>query len=338
MFNVINNISETMVNKLSKLLEYTVARPSEQQKMLTKNSFKSAVGEETLKTLLQSENQAISDSTLVQEEVYNTVIAGAEPFRCLREVTPVVNTSTYSVRFVKGEAGTYAGKVAEGSNIDIDVQTYEKQDITIDKWGTRPVITNELIEDCLFDIVNLELQKAGARMENALNRYMLYQMIAGSNAVSTNSVDPGASTKLSVAHLAQAIAKIKGQNYMPDVLMTHPHAEGSLLQDSNVAYTAYMGTSGPLVSGNIPKLMGLTPYTCTVTEQTTPTWDNTNAGSDIQALVFSKQDFATLCMRRDITIEDYADPIHDLVGMAITMRFGGDVLRETAACKILYRA
>ena len=327
-----------MVSKLSKLLEYQVARPSIRQKLLGKNSFKKAVGEDTLKTLLQTENQAISDSTLVQEEVYNTVIAGAEPFRCLREVTPVVNTGTYSVRFVKGEAGTYAGKIAEGSNIDIDVQTYSKQDITIDKWGTRPVITNELIEDCLFDIVDLELKKAGARMENALNRQVLYQMIAGTYAVSTNSVDPGASTKMRVAHLAQAIAKVKGQNYMPDILMTHPHAEGSLLEDSNIVYNAYMGSSGPLSTGNIPRLMSLTPYTCTVTEQATPTWDNTDAGSDIQALVFSKADFATICMRRDISIEDYKDPIHDLVGMAITMRFGTDVLQEKAACKILYRA
>jgi len=329
-----------MNSKVSKLLEYHKARPSERKKLLEKNSFKVAVGESTLKTLLQNEQQAVSDSTLVQEEVYNTVIEGTEPFRCMREVTPIVNTKTYSVRFVKGETGTYAQKVAEGSKVEIDTQTYTKQDVTIDKWGTRPVITNELIEDGLFDIVDLELRKAGARMENALNRQVLYQMLDGTYAVSTNSVDPGASTKLRVGHLAQAIAKVKGYNFMPDTLITHPHAEGALLEDSNVAYVSYMGSNSPLVTGNIPKLMGLTPHTSTVTDVdgSSALWDTTTAGTDIQALVFSKQDFATICMRRDITIEDYADPIHDLVGMAITMRFGTDVLNELAACTILYRA
>jgi HK97 family phage major capsid protein len=327
-----------MASKLTKLLEYGFSSPTKQERMRSLDSFQNTLGEETYKTLMQTEAYAINASTLVQEEVYRTVIEGTEPFRCLREVTPVVATNTYSVRFVKGENGTYAGKVAEGSKVPIDTQTYTKQDITIDKWGTRPVITNELIEDSLFDIIELELKKSGARMENALNRRVLYQMIAGSNAVSTNSVDPGASTKFAVRHIAQAIAKIKGQNYMPDIMMTHPHAEGSLLEDSNLAYVAYAGSSSPLNTGQVPKIMGLTPYTCTVTEQATPTWDNTNAGTDIQALIFSKADFATIVMRRDITIEDYEDPIHDLMGIAITMRFGTDVLREASACKMLYRA
>jgi ppGpp synthetase/RelA/SpoT-type nucleotidyltranferase len=54
-------------------------------------------------------------------------------------------------------------------------------------------------------------------------------------------------------------------------------------------------------------------------------------------MVFSKKDFAALCMRRDLTIEQYDDPIHDLIGISLTMRFGTDVLNEKAGAAIYHK-
>src|SRR4030042_522195 len=102
------------MSKLTKLLEYGFAGNTERSRMLNKESFKNIIGLDTHK-LLQSEANAIADSTLVQEEVYKTVIEGTEPVKCMREVVPIFNTDTYSIRFVKGELGTYASKVAEGA-------------------------------------------------------------------------------------------------------------------------------------------------------------------------------------------------------------------------------
>jgi len=324
------------MSKLTKLLEFGFAGNAERSRMLNKESFKTIVGKEA-HALLQTEATAIADSTLVQEEVYKTVIAGAEPFRCMREVVPIVNTGSYSVRFVKGEAGTYAGKIAEGAAIDIDTQTYSKQDITIDKYGTRPLITNELIEDSLFDIIELELSKAGARMENCLNRQILYQMVQGTYKFDTTTTSP-AGDHITVSDIAQTVGKIKKLNYMPDTLILHPTAEAYLLQDSNLAYASYAGGTEALRNASIGgKIMGLKPYVCTVTDATSPTWDDTTAASDVTAIVLSKNDAGVLCMRRDITVEDYDDPIHDLMGIAITMRFGTDVLREEAGAWIYHK-
>jgi len=323
------------MSKLTKLLEYGFAGNSERSRMLNKESFKQTVGKD-IHTLLQSERTAIADSTLVQEEVYNTVIEGAEPFKCFREVFPIINSDSYSVRFVKGEAGTYANKVAEGAKIEIDTEEFEKQDITIDKYGVRPLITNELIEDGLFDIVEMELKKAGARLENALNRQCLYALLVGSNAISTNTVNP-AGAHIAVSDIATSVGKVKKNNYLPDILITHPTAEGYLLQDSNLAYVAYAGMNTPLTQGTIPKIMGLTPYTCTATDASSPVWEDSTAGSDVTGIVLSKNDTGVICMRRDVTIEQYDDPIHDLVGISCTMRFGTDVLREPSACIIYHK-
>ena len=323
------------MSKLTKLLEYGFAGNSERSRMLNKEAFRNIIGKDTHK-LLQSEADAINDSTLVQEEVYKTIIEGAEPFKCMREVVPVINANSYSVRFVKSEGNNYAEKMAEGAKIPIDTEEYTKQDITISKYGTRPLITNELIEDSLFDIVELELKKAGARMENKLNREVLYAILQGSNKISTNTVNP-AGPHIAVSDIAFAVSKVKSQRYLPDILVTHPTAEGYLLQDSNLAYVSYAGSSGPLTGGEVPKLMGLAPYTCSATDASSPTWDDTTAGSDVTGLVFSKADLAAICMRRDLTVEEYDDPIHDLMGISVTMRFGTDVLRETAGCIIYHK-
>ena len=196
----------TYKSKLTKLLESGFAGNAEQSRLLNKESFKLAVGKDIHK-LLQSERTAIADSTLVQEEVYNTVLEGTEPVKCMREVIPIHPVDSYSIRFVKGEAGTYANKVAEGSKIEIDTQEYSKQDITIDKYGVRPLITNELIEDSLFSVVELELKKAGARLENALNREMLYKMLVDSNMITTNSHNPEG-PHIAISDIPRAISKV----------------------------------------------------------------------------------------------------------------------------------
>jgi HK97 family phage major capsid protein len=324
------------MSKLTKLLEFGFAGNAEQSRMLKKESFKNILGKDD-HALLQSDRTAISDSTLVQEEVYKTVLEGTEPVKCMREVVPIINTDSYSVRFVKGESGTYANKIAEGAKIEIDTQEYSKQDITIDKYGVRPLITNELIEDALFDVVELELKKAGARMENCLNRQVLYQMVQGTYKFDANTVNP-AGTHIAISDIAQIVGAIKKDDYLPDTLILHPTAEAYLLQDSNLAYVSYAGGPGALRQGDVGgTIMGLKPYVCTATDASSPTWDDTTAGTDVTALVFSKKDAAVICMRRDLTIEQYDDPIHDLIGIALTMRFGTDVLQENAGGSIYHK-
>ena len=95
-----------MTAVLSKLLEYGFAGPSKQKKLLSTSSFRKTLegrkaydreGKclgDAYKYLLQSEATAIADSTLVQEEVYKTIIEGAEPFKCFRDAFPIIKFKT----------------------------------------------------------------------------------------------------------------------------------------------------------------------------------------------------------------------------------------------------
>lgn len=288
------------------------------------------IGEDKYKALLQS--NALQESNLLQEEVFKTISEGAEPFKCMRDILPIIKTDSYSVRVVKGETGSYADEVAEGSKVPIDTQVYSKEDISVSKIGTRPLITNELIEDSLFDIVQLELKKAGARMENKLNRDCMLEVLTD---LGITEVDPGGS-HIAVTDLAKARADMESVNYIPDVLITHPSAEGYLLQDSNLVYASYAGTPSTLNTGKIPTILGLTPHTSTITTgSTSKYWDGTDGANHYNAVILDSKASTYLAMRRDLTVEEYDDPIHDILGIAATMRYGVATIQANAGVGIL---
>lgn len=347
-----------MANKpLPKLLSYAFAGAAEQKRMLNSNRFCEDAGlfDKLMVTEAQSKSldggfkpgqtitkrellhaNAIDSSTLLQEEVYKTVLEGTEPARCFRDILPVINTKTYSVRVVKGESGTYAPKIAEGARFEQETQEYSKTDITVDKYGTNPVITQEMIDDCLFDIVDLELRKAGARLENALNRKCLLEILTDCTTVTQMSPN---GSHLAVSDIARAIAYVEEQNYHPDTLITHPTAQGYLLQDSNLVYVAYAGQDRTLKCGKLPTLLGLKPYNCTVTDADSGAiWDDATAGTSVTGIVMDSQaPTAYIVMRDDLVVDQYDDPLHDLKGIICKMRFGVETIWTSSAIQIYHK-
>jgi len=321
-----------MASRFVKLLEYAFAGNSERKRMLNSESFKKVVGERAVKMLLQAED--ITETTLLQEEVIKKVYEGAEPAKCVRNVFPIQKTSSYSVRFIVGGAGAYADEVAEGAAVPVNEESYSKVDVEVKKYATRPLITKEMIDDCLFNIVEHEIKKAGLRLENTLNRVVLETLLKELDGIT--AVDP-AGTHIAVTDIATAISKVKEKHWMPDTLITHPAAEGYLLQDSNLVYVAYAGTETPLREGTIPRLLGLKPYTLSVTpsENSGVYWDGTDAANHYYALVLDSNNSAVIVMRDDITISQYEDPIRDLVGITAKMRFGVGLLHDDAGVRIL---
>jgi len=319
------------MGRLATLLKYADAGPNERKKLLNSNAFRKAVGEKTVVKLQEASD--IAETTLLQEEVLKKVVEGAEPAVCFRDILPIIKTDSYSVRVVKSTGGEYAEDIAEGGVIPVNTTELSKVDITINKIGTRPLITKEVIEDALFDIVEIELEKAGRRMENKLNRDCLYEILSG---ITTTDTDPATDNYFKVSDIATALKKVKTENFTPDTIVMHPHAEGLLLQDSNLVYVAYAGGDQTLRTGKIPTLLGLKPYTCSVTTGSTSYyWDDTDSASHYMALVIDSKNMAYIGMRRDLTVERYEDPIHDLEGISVTMRYGVKTIQPKAGNRIL---
>jgi HK97 family phage major capsid protein len=272
--------------------------------------------------------EAIESTTLIQTEMYSTVMEGAEPQRCFRQAVPMFRTNGNTLRVPYGSSGTYASEVAEGSEVPIGQQDYAYRDFTIKKYGTRPLITRELIDDGLFDAVAMEVRKAGASVENRLNQLVLSCLLDNAG----NEHDTAGSNQ-GIKAIASAVGLVKEKGYIPDTIVLCPQAEALTLKE--FVPTGYVGADAAM-AGRLPSLMGLRVFTCGVTDDSpTYTWQYDSDG-DIGMLVYDSRNAGGIAMRRDLTVSRYEDPIRDLVGCTVTARFGVNYLAANAICRVEY--
>lgn len=279
-----------------------------------------------VKELLLTES--IENTTLIQAEAYKTAFEGSEPSICMRNALPIMHMKSNVMPATIGEEGTYAPLIPEGTDIPIKNQDYDKVDFTAGKYGGRPLITNELIEDGLFDTAAMEIRKVGRSIENRLNQ----------NAI-TESIDNAglefdtAGANQGIKALASAVSQVRAAGFNPDSFIMHPEAEAKILQE--YVPTNYYPTQSIVDTGHVPKLLGLKSYVCGVVDNGTQEWGYA-ANGEIGMIVYDSSVAIGLGMRRDITVSNYDDPVKDLVGMAITSRFDIKTITQSAACRIEY--
>lgn len=282
---------------------------------------------QSVKELLLTE--AIESTTLIQDEAYRTVIQGSEPAKCMGNALQTIQMKSNVMNFTIGETGTYASVVAEGAEIPINTQNYSTVEFKALKYGVRPLISMELIEDGLFNVAELELQKAGMRIENSKNQVAIGEIIdCGATELDM------ANTNIGIKAVAQAVSTVRSAGFNPDTLIMHPDAEAAVLQE--FVPTNYYPTESIVKTGMVPNILGLKTYTCGVTDPASATnvWGYTTATDNIGMIVLDSTAAAAIGMRRDITVDKYNDPIKDLLGMSVTARFDVEAIVTGAMCLV----
>lgn len=318
------------MSKLTKMLEYTKASKGKRKELMKKPSFKKVVLDtipKDQKELLLSD--ALEESTVLQEEVLDTIIYGAQRFRCMREFIPIYKTSTFSMRIVYQDGLTnFAKDIPEGGKIEINSDTLNHVNIDVKKIGTRPLITKELIEDAMWDRVQIELQRSGARMENKFNKDCMDAMLAGT----PKTVD--ASGTFVAKDIAKAIKEVKLRGFIPTEMILHPDAEGELMLDDNIFRASFAGDNNLLRRGTLGNLLGLKNYLFSIETGSAPkAWEDED--DSYYGWVGDPQAYLACAMRRNIAVEEYEDPVHDLLGIKITMRYGTKKVQNDAGVFIV---
>jgi len=327
------------MSRLTKMLEYAFAGNAEQSRMRQKESFKTTV----LDTIPKAEkelliSEGMNSTSLLQTEVYNTILEGAQPEMVCRNIFPTITTDTNQIRitYESGSLGL-AEEVAEGAAIPIHTENFNTHNIDIKKIGVRPVITNELIEDGLWDMAEFELKRAGQKLEHKFN----YDVIGEATDLDTYSSigSTNAGGTCTVQQLITAIKDIHNNDQFPTDIILTPTAYASLISGSNILEANKAGDNKALRNYDIGSVLGLKAHMLTVDGPPSPTtsyqWNHGyDTAVDIGAVICDPS-YCMIGMRRDLTIEQYDDPIHDLVGIAATMRFGVKTVDQTKA-HILY--
>ncbi len=325
------------MSKLTKMLEYAYAGNTERKQLLNKESFKTTVLDNISKVdkeLLL--NEGMESTTLLQSQVYNTIIEGAQPVQIVRNIFPIIQANTNQIRITmeNGALGK-ATNVAEGAAIPINTENFTTKNITIKKIGVRPIITNELIEDGLWDMVEFELRRAGEKLEHKLNYDVINEAVDAATYTTMGKTDANGTCTL--AQLITAIQGIHNKDYFPTDLILTPTAYADMIGETGLLTASAAGDNKALRDYEIGKVFGLNASMLTIDGSTDQTYDwnnGYNATEEVGALICDPS-YCMIGMRRDITIEQYDDPIHDLVGIAGTMRYGVKTVQPEKA-HILY--
>ncbi len=268
-------------------------------------------------------SDAINSTTLIQTEINRTIMDGAQPARCMRDAVPVIPMTSNSMQINIGDSGRYAPFVGEGSEFTVKNQGYTARTWTAKKIGEIPLCTKEMVDDSLFAIVEQEVRAAGEACENTLNQWMLATLL--DNAGNEYDINAAVAALGGAAALRECKALIKADGFQADRFIYHPQVETYIFKDyTPIAYNPV--AQEQMRTGLLPIILGCKPYECGVDVSTTsaPTastyvWGAPDNGY-IGMCLFDSRKVGYIGMRQDLFVEDYRDPLRDLVGGKVSMR------------------
>ena len=249
---------------------------------------------------------------LVQEEYLKTAIKGAKEAEFMRKIFPIVKTVSNRPRIIYMESERYGaiGSYKAEAPIFKSKLTYRPMDIR--KIWTLPLATEESIKDGDWDVLEWEIKKAGACIENTINRDMLSQLI--DNATYTVQDATG-----ETSHFVEAYSQIASTKKMtPDIAILHPKYYAALLKDGLQHFPTLPG----------PKIRVLNEDT-KGSHGGTKAWGYTDS-NDVGGVIFSSSKAGAIVIKEDITVEGYSNPLNDLRGALVYARYGTTYLNPNA--------
>lgn len=259
------------------------------------------------------ETSDVNSSYLVVEELYDKIIEGTDKVRCMRDVlkdttfempTPSFRMSLEQNTFRILPVVPPTAEYPHAPN-----QSYKTITFSASKYGEIPSIEEELIQDSMFDIVEMRLRDIGRVAENTLNQKCIDTLIANATG------NANYSSSAVVETLADVIKTMKDSGFSPDAMIMTAEMEGDLFKDPHFRYD-YSGETGNFRNQEMGRsILGLKPYLLTV--------DSANAsfGGAIKGVVIDSQKACGLGIRDDVTIDKFEDPRNDLMNLKVMLRF-----------------
>jgi hypothetical protein len=185
----------------------------------------------------------------------------------------------------------------------------------------------------------METRKAGYRLENSLNQWVLKVLL--DNAGNEHDINAAAGTVAGIQAAIKARQELVTDGYIPDTLVTHPVATGYFLKDFVGFQTSE--AMAYIANARLPKVLGCQLYECGVslTTTTSPTasasyvW-GCPTDSYIGAVMYDSKNAGYLGIRQDVQIEEMRDPIRDLRNFCMTLRIAAQYGVADSICRIEY--
>ncbi len=276
---------------------------------------------------------------LVADKLYSLILYGSKPY----DIVPLI-----SAQVIEGWEGgpldigiTIDGSykaVAFGSGGELPAAGIGTAPATIDTtaahhFGVNIQITNELIEDHQYGLMEYHIQQAGKAMGKKASDNAIAVLVAAADGDGTQNAETGASDETLPSHIFNAFDANGVDGFISNTMLITPEAwSHSVATDATAAYFPTGINPGPPAEGFHMKFHMLD----TVFSASTGlcTGGDGTAMTACKTMVFDRHSAMVTGRKHWLKLEKYSDPIRDLAGAVVSARQDSVTAYKDAACKI----
>ena len=261
-------------------------------------------------------------SLLIVKQIYDTLLESVNGTRIGRQFAAIVvgpsGIPGSSLDFnLEDERAGAVFKIPEGAPIPIHTVTYTSFNIKPAKYGTRPLITREMIEDSKFALLAQHIKRAGVTLGENEDSLIITALDQAANTVSGGAA-------VTIANITRAMQYLEDNDYTPsDLIIGNEVLNDFRNIDTFVEYSK-VGNTEMLARGFLGTIYGMNVIRV-----------STNAGmTTTTAYVIDRNHAYVMAEKRPVTVERFELPQFDMSAAAVTQRFRVKALRAAAIAKI----
>ena len=220
----------------------------------------------------------------------------------------------------------------------IPTETIATTQATLDfseSFGINFRITNDLIEDSQFDLIEMHIRNAGREMGEMASDLAATVLTASSDGDGTLNTEAGGADVTTFTDVVNARQANIADGYISDIFLASHHVIFSEIA-SDTTFTQDAGTwRDEIVRTGFAPFLGLKPILVEIPTVANAAGVSTGtAYEDLDSYVLTK-DYSLLSGRkRWLRMEKYSDPVRDLVGAVVSSRQDSVTIYNDSICRI----
>lgn len=211
--------------------------------------------------------------------------------------------------------------IGEGGDIILDQDQYEEVTFTPDKYGLGIRITSELMEDSKWNLLEMNIRKAGKRFGENETSLILTALQA-----CTNNVSGGAA--ITIPNITRAMQYLEDADYEATSFLIGNEVLNDLRNIDTFVEYQKIGNTEMLTKGFVGTIYGMNVLKFSTNAAPSTTYSK-------YSYVYDKNEAYGIAEKRTLTVEKFNLSSHDMSAASITQRIQVKLLRDNAVARIL---
>lgn len=211
-------------------------------------------------------------------------------------------------------------EIGEGADIPLDTMEYTNINFKPVKWGVGIRITNELMEDGKWNLLQMNIGSAGKRFAENENKLVLTALDGSGNDVSGGAA-------LTISNITEAMLNVEDNDFEPTSMFIGNEALQDIRNIDTFVEADKLGSTQMISGGFVGRIYGMNVIRFSTNAAPTSTHKK-------YAYVIDKGQAYGIAEKRPVSVENFSLPSNDMSAASVTQRIVVKLLRSGAVSRI----